>query len=366
MRILLVRLRLIGDVVFTTPLIRALRRRYPDAHLSYVVEPAAAPIVQGNPHLDQVVVVPRGCGMARLRHDLVAATRLRRLRPDVAIDLHGGPRGAWLTWLSGAPMRIGYRIQGRTWMYTHRVPRTRPARPRHSVLDQWDLLGPLDIPPGTPADDPLEMAPDPAAADRIESRLRAASIDPASLVVMHVSASNRFKRWPAEAFETLIVRLVRADPARRIYLTAGPSDTSATRRIAAAARQQLGPLADAVPDLPDFDLAELRALVARAALYVGGDSGPLHVAATTGVPILAILGPTLPERTRPWRDPARPAAMVDAGPLPCRPCDQRRCEPGDFRCLTRVSPDRVAAEAEALLAAGAGRFAPPVSCPAGG
>lgn len=350
MRILLVRLRLIGDVVFTTPLLRALRRHYPAARLSYVVEPAAAPVVLQSPHLDDVIVVPRRRGTARLRDDAAAAWRVRRLRPDLAIDFHGGPRSAWLTWLSGAARRVGYRIPGRTWMYTDVVSRAAPAHPRHSVLDQWDLLAPLGIPPGTPVDDPVEMVADPAAEARVDARVREAGLDGnGPLVVVHVSASNPFKRWPSEAFEALVERLVRADPTRRIYLTAGPSDRAMTGRIAAGARRRLGPLGLAVPDLPDPDLAELRALVDRAGVFIGGDSGPLHVAATTRTPVVAILGPTLPERTRPWRDVSCASHMVDAGPLPCRPCDQRRCVPGDFRCLTGVTPDQVADAAEAAL-----------------
>ena len=99
----------------------------------------------------------------------------------------------------------------------------------------------------------------------------------------------------------------------------------------------------------EFDLAELRALVERAALYIGGDSGPLHIAATTRTPIVALFGPTLPERSMPWRDPAIGAIAVDAGPLPCRPCHQRHCVPGDFRCLTAISPTMVLAAARSLL-----------------
>src|SRR5215813_10509598 len=114
MRILLARLRLIGDVVFTTPLLRGLRERYPDAHLTYLVEPPAAAIVRGNPHLDHVIVVPQSSGLARVTGDIGLARDLRRTRFDVAIDLHGGPRSAWLTWASGAPMRIGYTIKGRS------------------------------------------------------------------------------------------------------------------------------------------------------------------------------------------------------------------------------------------------------------
>src|SRR5688572_17155219 len=165
MKVLLVRLRLIGDVVFTTPVIRAVRRHLPDAHLTYLVEPPAAPVLQANPHLDALVIAPRRRGAARLRDDLTIARRLRREQFDVAIDLHGGPRGAWFAWESGAPMRIGSAIAGRSWMYTHVVPRAADLSPRHSVRNQFDLLAPLGIDRCEPESEPVEMADDPAARD---------------------------------------------------------------------------------------------------------------------------------------------------------------------------------------------------------
>ncbi len=350
MRILVVRLRLIGDVALTTPLLRALRRRYPDAQLTYVVEPGAAPIVRDNPHINTLLVVPKARGLARLRDDLSIARRLHHEMFDIAIDLHGGPRAAWLTWASGAPTRIGYNIKGRSWMYSHVVQRTADEAPRHSVVNQWDLLAPLGIAPGDPASYPLEMVEDPQAAAGVERRLREAGISRIHpLIVIHVSAGNPFRRWPRESFEALVLTLARRDPARRVILTSGPSDAHAASAIADAARVTLGPLAHAVPDLGEFDLAELRALVGRAAVYIGGDSGPLHVAATTATPIVALLGPTLPERSMPWRDPRWFSEAVDAGALECRPCRQRTCAPGDFRCLTRISPEQVAAAAERAI-----------------
>jgi heptosyltransferase-1 len=356
-KILLVRLRLIGDVVFTTPVIRALRRRYPHAHLSYLVEPAAASVVRGNPHLDDVIVAAKPRGLARIVEDLRLSRTLRRARYDIVIDLHGGPRSGWLTWASRAPRRIGYDIKGRGWMYTSRVARAPDLRPRHSVRNQWDLLAPLGIAPPTPAADAVEMGDDPAAAARALDRLRGAGIGADNpLVVIHVSAGNPFRRWPAESFQAVTEALVRRDPARRILLTSGPSDADAARRIASGARQALGPLAVAVPDLGDFDLHELREIIARAAVYIGGDSGPLHVAATTTVPVVALLGPTLPERSKPWRDPRWFVETIDHA-LPCRPCHQRVCEPGDFRCLTWTSAAQVIAAAERAITAGTSRGA---------
>lgn len=349
MHILLARLRLLGDVAFTTPLIRALRRHYPDAHLSYLVEPLAAPVVLGNPHLDDVIVIPRVSGVRRLASDLPLAARLRRRRFDIAIDLHGGPRSAWLVWASGAPMRIGYSIAGRAWMYTHVVPRAADLTPRHSVLNQCDLLAPLGIPPCDPAREPMEMAGDPAAAARVAQRLASAGFDPSHrLVIVHVSAGNPFRRWPVDSFAALVAALVRRDANRRVILTSGPSEPEAATAAADRARALVPERAAAIVT-DSSEIAELRALIARAAVYIGGDSGPLHVAATTTTPIVALLGPTLAERSRPWRDDRWFTETVDAGPLPCRPCHQRSCVPGDFRCLTGIGYERVLAAAERAL-----------------
>ncbi len=351
MNILLVRLRLIGDVVFTTPAIRAIRRHYPDARITYIVEEEAAAVVRHNPHLDAVIVARSPHAPGRLRADIALIRRLRRERYDLAIDFHGGPRSSLLTWLSGAPTRIGYEVAGRSWMYTTRVPRPRALRPRHSVVSQWDVLLPLGITPPDPELDATEMPDDPTAASAVARRLAAAGIGAGNpIVVVHVSAGNPFRRWPSASFVELVRRLASTDPKRRIILTSGPSDAAAAAAIARDARAQLA--ADerpAIVECGEFDLAELRALVGRAALYIGGDSGPLHIAGTTGVPVVGLYGPTLPVRSQPFRGARFISAAAEVQDLPCRPCDQRRCEPGDFRCLTGISAEAVAALAERAL-----------------
>jgi lipopolysaccharide heptosyltransferase II len=351
-RILLVRLRLIGDVVFTTPVIRALRSRFPDAHLSYLVEPAAAPVLAGNTHLSELIVVPKRSGIGRLADDLALGRRLRQARFDVAIDLHGGPRAAWLVWATRAPMRIGYSIAGRSWIYTHVVARAADLAPRHSVANQADLLRPLGIDGCDPAREPMEMVEDPAARRRVDARLAEAGIGTQDrIVVMHVSAGNPFRRWPAQSFADTAAALVARHADVRVMLVSGPSDAAAAAAVVQQARAQAGAAGDRILE-GESQLADLRALVARSAVYIGGDSGPVHIAATTDTPIVELLGPTLPERSRPWRDPRSFTEVVDAGTLPCRPCQQRHCEPGDFRCLTRISATQVVAAAERALQRG--------------
>jgi ADP-heptose:LPS heptosyltransferase len=236
-------------------------------------------------------------------------------------------------------------------MYTTAIPWSRSlVPPRHSVENQWDLLTPLGIAPPDRARDPIEIREDPAAAATVAARLDAAGVPAASpLVVLHVSAGNPFRRWPPEHFAEVAASLACENPARRIIITSGPSEREAAERIAADAQHRAGLAATGILRCGEFDLAELRALVGRAALYIGGDSGPLHIASATRTPIVALFGPTLPERSLPWRDGSIRSIGVEAGPLPCRPCHQRHCVPGDFRCLTRITPAQVLDAARAVL-----------------
>jgi predicted lipopolysaccharide heptosyltransferase III len=352
LKILLVRLRLIGDVVFTTPAIGALRRRFPHARITYLVEAPAEPVVRHHPGIDEIIVVERPRGLARVRYDIALARQLRARHFDLVIDFHGGPRSGFLTWMTGAPQRIGYALPGRSWSYTTRVRWTRSlVPPRHSVLNQWALLEPLGIEPPDRARDAVTMPLDQPAARTVAERLKAAGVDEhAPIIVLHVSAGNPFRRWPAGSFAAAAAALVNADPRRRVVITSGPSESAAAEAVAADARRMAPAAANAIVRTGEFDLSELRALVERAALYIGGDSGPLHIASTTRTPVVALFGPTLPDRSMPWRDEAIGAIAVDAGPLPCRPCHQRHCVPGDFRCLTMISPNMVVDAAEKLLA----------------
>jgi ADP-heptose:LPS heptosyltransferase len=341
-RILLVRLRLIGDVVLTTPAIKAIRETYPTAQLTYLVEPLAAPIVQRNPHLDEVVVAPEPHAPGRLLKDLRLGIELKRRHFDLAIDFHGGPRSSWFTWASRAPTRIGYEVAGRAWLYTTQVPRPRTLRPRHSVDNQWDLLDPLGIPRPTPATHPTELPTDASAARAVDEWLRETGIAPDHrLVIVHVGARIHFRRWPPDRFAAAIAALASADPRTRFAVVAGPGEDTA-RRVIDLARDQLPEATRAAVVEPrGWSLDELHALAGRAALYVGCDTGPLHIAGTTTVPIVGLYGPTLPETWKPWRPDGPVTIPLQVQGLPCRPCDQRVCEPGDFRCLTTIDANQV-------------------------
>lgn len=330
-------------MVFTTPIPAALAQRFPGSHITYLVEEAAAPVLRHLPEIDDLVVVERPRGMRRVTYDLELIRELRARRFDLAIDLHGGPRAALLTRASGAPRRIGYAIPGRTWAYTDRVPWTPSLTPpRHSVLNQWELLTPLGIGPADRARNAVRMPVSSDTAEAVRRRLREAGVpDQASVAVLHVSAGNPFRRWPADRFAALAAALTAPPFSLHVVITSGPSDASAAASVTEQARRLSGPTTDRVTRVGEFDLTELAALVNMARLYVGGDSGPLHVAGTTRTPVVALFGPTLPERSLPWRDVSIPSIAVDAGALPCRPCHQRTCVTHDFRCLTGITVAQV-------------------------
>ena len=303
MTILLVRLRLIGDVVFTTPFVRELRRRYPAARMVYVVETGAAPVVRGNPHLDEVITITHSRGWRRLRDDFRLARRLRRERFDLAVDLHGGPRSAWLSWASrsarcasdttsrGAPgctraACIGLASCARGISRESVGPVAGDRRDVHDAC-------------ADPERDAVEMAVSAEAIATIDRRLAAAGVSAEdSLVLLHVSAGNPFRRWPESSFAELAAGLSAGAPGRWVFVTSGPSDHAAAARVVADAKQRASASAARIVDAEGWSLEELRAAVDRAALFIGGDSGPLHIAATSRVPIVGLYGPTLPNVRR--------------------------------------------------------------------
>ncbi len=274
----------------------------------------------------------------------------------MAIDLHGGPRSAWLTWASRAPVRVGYDVPGRRWMYTKVVHRPRELRPRHSVENQWDLLAaarrvvlprrPIAIAIASRWPSSADASRDAAArltslgipgerADRHPARERGQSVPP--LAGTGVRGSGGVARGRGSGS----LGAPHGRPVRSRRRGSRAAVGAASARAAAAAR---------IVNAEGLSLAELRALFDRAALFVGGDSGPLHIASTSDVPIVGLFGPTLVERSAPWRPATIATASVDAGTLPCRPCDQRVCAPGDFRCLSMIGAERVREQAERLLA----------------
>lgn len=356
--ILLLRLRRIGDVVLTTPAVALLKRRFPGASLTYLVEDPYRRLVEGAPALDRVIVVPARQGPREFAR-LIRA--VRRERFDGLIDFHGGPRAAWITFASGARLKVGYAIRRKGFLYDVTIPRAgEGGAPIHSVRNHVNLVrafegavaarvggGPA-LAPRPPIDEagipPLELPPArPEEAEKVAAILGAAAAPGATrLVVVHIGAGNAFRDWGAANIAEL-ARLLAGLPGLKVATIGAESD-----------REREGAIAQALPQgavLPlagRLNLIEIRELIARAALYVGPDSGPMHIAASTATPIVAYFGPTRPAVFAPWR-PGGGQTVILEKTLACRPCRQRECVTADYRCLRDISPADVFAACRDLL-----------------
>jgi ADP-heptose:LPS heptosyltransferase len=341
-KILLIRLRRIGDVVMTTPAVALLKTHAPSASLTYLVEEPYRRLIEGNPAIDRVIAVPA----KQSRGDLVRLIRgIREDRFDVLLDFHGGPRASWITMLGGAKLKVGYAIRGKRYLYDIRVPRGGPAGPVHSVVNHANLVRAFGAEFG-PADIPALVLPDPILAEtaRVAGFLGDAGFETSGadkLVVLHVGAGNKFRDWGTGHIVEL-VKLLSKIPGTRIALIGSDADKPAEAQVLESAPGRTFSL------VGRLNLMEIRELVRRAALFVGPDSGPMHIAASTPTPIVAYFGPTLPAHFAPWRPRGEPTVILEKL-LPCRPCPQRRCLTNDFRCLLGITPEEVYAACRPFL-----------------
>lgn len=330
-RVLLVRPRFLGDVCLTLPALEAVRAACPGARVAYVVERESAPLLEGDPRVDELVVAPRKPSMAET---LALIGRLRRFRPDVALDFFCNPRTAVWTRASGARVRVGYPGKGwRSALYTHHVrPRTLSAIGFH--LASVERLG---WPAASTV--PRLHVGEAARADA-KTRLHALGVaDDAVLAGFHAGARWPTRRWPAEHFAALARRFLNTHERGVALVTAGPGEEDLARSIA----DTLPPRrAHAVAGWP---LASFVALQARCAAFVCGDTGPVHSAVAAGAPTLGLISRNRPAMFFPYPESAGHRAYYAR--VECSPCDRDTCD--DLRCLARLTPDGAWALLSAML-----------------
>ena len=343
-KILVVRLGAIGDVANALVLAGALARHDPAVRIGWAVHPLARPLVEGHPAVSRVHLWPRGAGPAGL---LRLARELRAERYDLAIDAQRIAKSALLARLSGAPRVLGFdraRCKEASWLLTReRIP---PGDPGAHVVEQYLELA-LHL--GVPAPAAVhELPADPAAEAWADAQVARWGGAP---VLLNVGASKPANRWPAERFG-LLARALRAGTDAPLVLTGGPDD----RAAADAARAALG--ADLPPGVHDLvgatTLSQLVALARRARLLVGADTGPMHVAAAVGTPVVALFGPADPRRTGPWQGGRAVHRVLRAPPPPCAPCGRRTCDQPRHACMEDLDVALVAAEVLRALEQGAG------------
>ncbi len=336
MRILIVRTSALGDVVHALPVLTALRRHFPRARIGWVIEEAMAPVLAGHPDLDEPIV-------GRLRHwgkkpfsrrtvrELgVFLSALDRFAPDVTLDLMGNHKAGAISALTLCDRRIGAARSGRrepssaVWI-------SDPVAPRgvHAVDRMLSLLDGLGLPP-----EPADFGPDKIFRGEVLPGENLAFL-PEPFVLIHPGAGWANKIYPAERWGEVARRLREATGLSAVVPMARGEE-----ELAAAIEAAGGGAARAVaaPDLP-----ALAALLRRARLVLGGDSGPTHLAHALGTPVLMVMGPTDPERNGPYGAPERAIWKR----LPCSFCHRRFSE--TKACLLEIPADRVAERAAELL-----------------
>lgn len=319
-RILALRTDRLGDMVLTTPALMDLRRRFPEAEITVLAPAAPLALLEQHPAVDRRVPLQAG-GLPR---ELVG-------RFDLAIDFtsDAGLRGAFLAGRSRARHRIGLRGAGRQAFFNLKGPRARRAA---HVLDlNRAIVRALGAEPSDEAP-ALHLG----AAERGAAAARLAALGAAApRVAIHPGGHHPSQRWAPEQFAEVIACLTERHGAACVVL-AGPGEEGLVERICAATP-------DALPAGP-LDVRSMAALIGACELFVGCNSGPLHIAGALGVPTVSVMGPTDPVRFA----PRGPADRVVRHPLPCSPCDRGRC--WHHTCLRGVEPEEVVALAAGLLA----------------
>lgn len=310
----------------TTPAVAALRRVFPDAFISYAVEDPYQDLVEGNPNLDKIYVIKKKQG---LKGFLRLIQQVRREKYDAVLDFHGGPRASLVTLFSRAKLKAGYRINYRNFIYNIKIPRKPKKGHVHSVENHMNLVKSLgvNIDPIPPLFVPRATK---SEVEKIEKFIKENRLEGRKIITIHISAGNKFRDWGVENWLKLADGLSQR-PEVRIVLTGAEEDAKAGEEIMSKSK------APVLSSVGRLKLRELRELISRSLLFIGPDSGPMHIAATTSTPIVALFGPTLPAHFAPWQA----KAMIIEKDFNCRPCKQRRCIYKDFRCLRTITPEEV-------------------------
>lgn len=356
-RILVIKLRHIGDVLLTVPVFRALKENFPAARVVALVNRGTEEVLAGNPLVDEIISYDRGIKSLPWRERLAReAAFLREIRSrgfDMTVDLTSGDRPALISFLSGARYRLaadpGKRgFLGKRRLYTHLAGIDRQA---HTVLQNLQTVSSFGI-TATPA---VTFAIPEAARRKVAEIFGRAGIG-AGDTVIHIHPTSRwlFKCWNDAAMAEVIRRLLRQGLKVVITSSPDPRETKKAQSILALLPDECRPLVL----LGETTIKELAAITERAALFFGVDSAPMHIAAAVGTPVVALFGPSGVFHWGPWDNEAA-AAGVPAyaqrnglqrfgrntavqGTAACIPCGQDGCDGSKLsRCLEEIDADTV-------------------------
>ncbi len=327
--ILVIKLRYIGDVILSTPVLRILRQVYAGARVTCLVNPGTEEVLTNNPHVDEVLVVPRDS----LATQLSFCQKLRARKFDCVIDLTDGDRSAVLTKVTGASVRIGFNREGR-WrgnLYSICVTENKDM---HAVDYHMLALKALGVQSDVPYPEVFSSEQDTRNA---MMKVKKSGLEDARWVMIHPTARYWFKAWPSERFAALSDRLT--EEGLQVVLVGSEKDQAVGHEIQKIAKMPIISL------MGQTHILELAALMKRVALLIGNDGGPMHLAASVGCPVLGLFGPTDPAV---WGPRGKKAGVIYKG-LDCRECFHPGCSRGEESCMKQISVDEVFGAAMKLL-----------------
>lgn len=339
-RILITRLRFLGDVVLTTPLIREVHRAFPEAYVAYLAEKPFGEILQNNPHLKEIISLERKeiASLPLPRRAFAHAGFIKDLREkdwDLVIDLLGNPRSGLLAFLSGAKYRFGPARRGRAAYYTHLV--AEPDRSHTQIETHLEFLNYLGMDPHK-ADQKTEIFVSNQEKTWAFSYLAENRLVSHPLILLHPGASWPAKRWLPERFAQVATRLQR-DLKASIVLLCGPNEQGRTSEVLQA-------MSGKSHVAEGLTIRQMTALLSECDLFITNDAGPMHIACALGRPTLALFGPGDPQAWFPYLLNDKQVAIHR--PPSCWPCHLDVCEPLD--CLKAITADEVTEKAKQLLA----------------
>lgn len=341
MRLLIRATNWVGDAIMALPALRAVRARFPEAHVAVLALPYVAQIYQGQGIADELISYDRKGTHAGMGGREKLAAELKAKKFNAALLLQNAFDAAWIAWRAGIPQRIGYNRDARGLLLTKAIALPKPGEiPAHEKFYYLELLrraGWLDALPDVPVIS-LRIAPN--DAQRAEEKVRAGGVSTGAMrVAVGAGASyGSAKCWPPERFAQAL-NLMQRERNVEVILFGTPGEAAVSAAIQAG-------LAKPALDLTGkTEIAELPALLSRCHAFLGNDSGAMHVAAAVGLPVVAVFGPTDPFGTA----PVTPRATIVQERPYCSPCFLRRC-PTDHRCMTAIAPQRVGESLLCVLA----------------
>jgi len=324
-KILVTRLKFIGDIVLTTPVIEVLSEKFPDATIDYLGDKSGVSLLQNNPNLNEII--PYDFSASEIREQIRIASVLRKKKYDVAIDLFGNPRSAIAIFLSNAKMRIGGSFGWRKRLFTHPI---RIIERINSISFHLKYLEPLGIhetyrqPRIFLAEDEIHDA---------EKFLLSLGIDDSKPIVgMHIGATWPAKVWIPEYFAQF-ADLVVDKLGAQILVTYGPKDTSYLEKFSMVVRAKF-------ISVEPQELRRLAAIISRCNVFVSNDAAPMHISAAVGTPTIGIFGPGEPDIWFPYEKSLGHSALRKD--VPC--CHRDFCEKkgGDYlQCMKAIKPEEV-------------------------